>query len=43
MLAILLGLHLAACAETPGHKAAIDEMERKHVVYMETMAGTGGK
>ena len=43
LLAILLGLQLAACAETPEHKAAIEEMERRHVVVVETMSGTGGK
>jgi hypothetical protein len=43
LLAILLGLQLAACAETPEHKAAIEEMERRHVIVVETMSGTGGK
>ncbi len=43
LLAILLGLQLTACAETPEHKAAIEEMERRHVVVVETMSGTGGK
>ena len=43
LLAILLGLQLAACAETPEHKAAIEEMDRRHVVVVETMSGTGGK
>ena len=42
LAAILFFLQLAACAETPEHKAAIEEMERKHTLYMETMAGTGG-
>ena len=43
LLAILLGLQIAACAETPEHKAAIEEMERRHVIVLETMSGTGGK
>jgi hypothetical protein len=43
LLAILLGLQLAACTETPEHKAAIEEMDRRHVVVVETMSGTGGK
>ncbi len=43
LVAILLGLQIAACAETPEHKAAIEEMERRHVVVVETMSGTGGK
>jgi hypothetical protein len=42
LLAILLGLQLAACAETPEHKAWLDEMERRHTVVVETMSGTGG-
>ena len=42
LLAILLFLQLAACTETSEHKAAIEEMERRHTLYMETMAGTGG-
>jgi flagellar biosynthesis GTPase FlhF len=42
-VAILLGLQIAACAETPEHKAAIEEMERRHVIVVETMSGTGGK
>jgi hypothetical protein len=43
LLAILLGLQIAACTETPEHKAAIEEMDRRHVVVVETMSGTGGK
>jgi hypothetical protein len=43
LLAILLGLQIVACAETPEHKAAIEEMDRRHVVVVETMSGTGGK
>jgi flagellar biosynthesis GTPase FlhF len=43
LLAILLGIQLAACTETPEHKAAIGEMERRHVIVVETMSGTGGK
>ena len=43
LLAILLGFQLAACAETPEHKAAIEEMDRRHEVVVETMSGTGGK
>ncbi len=44
LLVILLGAQLvAACAETPEHKAAIEEMERRHVIVVETMSGTGGK
>ncbi len=42
LLAILLLLQLAACAETPEHKAAIEDMDRKHTLYMETMGGSGG-
>ena len=43
LLAILIGLQITACAETPEHKAAIEEMERRHVIVVETMSGTGGK
>ncbi len=43
LLAILLGLQLAACAETPEHKAAIEEMDRRHERVVETMSGSGGK
>jgi hypothetical protein len=39
LLAILLGLQLAACAETPEHKAAIEEMQRKQILVIETSAG----
>ena len=39
LLAILLFLQLAACAETPDHKAAIEELERKQVLVMETSTG----
>ena len=42
-LAILFGLQLAGCTETPEHKAAIKEMDRRHEVVVETMSGTGGK
>ena len=42
LLAILLGLQLAACAETPEQKAWLEEMERRHTVVVETMSGTGG-
>ena len=42
LLAILLGLQFAACAEPPEHKAAIEEMDRSHVLVMETMGGSGG-
>lgn len=41
-LAILLGLQLAACAQDAGHKAWIDEMDRRHAVVVETMGGSGG-
>jgi len=43
LLAILLGLQLAACVETPEHKAAIEEMDRRHERVVETMSGSGGK
>ena len=43
LLAILLGLQLAACTETPQHKAAIEEMDRRHEQVIETMSGSGGK
>ena len=42
LLAILLGLQLAACAETPEHKAWLEEMGRRHTVVVETMSGSGG-
>ncbi len=42
-LALLLALQLAACSESPEHKAAIDEMDRRHAWMIETMSGTGGK
>ena len=43
LLAILLGLQITACAETPAHKAAIEEMDRRHERVVETMSGSGGK
>ena len=43
LLALLLGVQLAACTETPEHKAAIDEMDRRHEWVVETMSGSGGK
>jgi hypothetical protein len=39
LLAILLFLQLAACAETPERKAAIEEMERRQILVMETSTG----
>ena len=42
-LAILLSLQIAACAETAEHKAAIEEMDRRHERVVETMSGSGGK
>lgn len=42
-LTILLGLQIAACNETPEHKAAIREMDKRHDWVVETMSGTGGK
>jgi hypothetical protein len=42
LLAVFLSVQLAACQETPEHKAAIDEMDRRHATVVETMSGTGG-
>jgi hypothetical protein len=42
-LAMLILLDLSACAESAEHKAAIEEMDRRHTVMIETMSGTGGK
>ena len=42
-LALLLCLQLAACKETPEHKAAIEDMDRRHDWVVETMSGSGGK
>ena len=43
-LVLLLGLQLlAACSESAEHKAAIEEMDRRHAWMIETMSGTGGK
>lgn len=40
-LAILV-LELCACSTDPNKKAAIEEMERRHVITVETMSGSGG-
>lgn len=40
---ILAGLQLAACTQDAGHKAWLDDMDRRHAVVVETMSGTGGK
>jgi hypothetical protein len=42
-LLILTGLQLAACAQDAGHKAWLDDRDRRHAVVVETMSGTGGK
>jgi hypothetical protein len=38
----LLILQLAACNDDPRHKAAIDEMERRHAEQIERLGGSGG-
>ena len=38
----LLVLQLAACTENPQHKAAIDEMDRRHAEQIERLGGSGG-
>jgi hypothetical protein len=39
---MLIGLQLAACAETPEHKAWLEQMDRRHDRVVETMSGSGG-
>ncbi len=41
MLAILI-LELCACSTDPRKQAAIDEMDRRHTIWVETMGGGGG-
>ena len=41
VLAILF-LELCACSIDPGKQAAIDEMERRHTIMVESMGGVGG-
>ncbi|WIM10105.1 hypothetical protein [Enhydrobacter sp.] len=41
MIAILI-LDLCACSTDPGKQAAIDEMQRRHTIWAETMGGGGG-
>jgi len=43
LLAVFLAAQLIACTETPEHKAAIEEMDRRHAWMIETMSGTGGR
>lgn len=40
-LAILI-IELCACSTDPNKHAAIDEMERRHAITIETMSGSGG-
>ena len=40
-LAILV-LELCACSTDPKKQAAIEEMERRHTIVVETMSGSGG-
>lgn len=40
-LAILV-LELCACSTNPNKQAAIEEMERRHTITVETMSGSGG-
>lgn len=40
-LAILI-VELCACSSNPNKQAAIDEMDRRHTVTIETMGGSGG-
>jgi hypothetical protein len=42
-LALLIVLDLCACSQSAEHKAAIEEMDRRHAWMIETMSGTGGK
>ena len=39
---LLLGLALAGCANSPGNKSAIDDMERRHEEQMIRMGGGAG-
>jgi hypothetical protein len=39
---VLLALQLCACTVDPGKKAAIDQMEQRHAVMVETGGGGGG-
>ncbi len=39
---VILILQLGACSTDPSKKADIDEMERRHAEWMETMGGGGG-
>ncbi len=38
----LLVLQLAACNEDPQHKAAVDEMDRRHTEQLERLGAGGG-
>lgn len=39
---MVLTLHLCACSDGPNKKAAIDQLEQRHAVEVETMGGGGG-
>jgi hypothetical protein len=43
LFAAFLMVQLVACTETPEHKAAVEEMDRRHAWMIETMSGTGGR
>ena len=38
----ILMLELCACSTDPGKQAAIDEMERRHTITVESTGGGGG-
>jgi len=38
----ILILELCACSTDPGKQAAIEEMEHRHALYVETTGGGGG-
>jgi hypothetical protein len=39
---VVLVLQLSACNADPQHKAAIDDMERRHIEQIERLGGSGG-
>jgi hypothetical protein len=39
---MVLTLHLCACSDDPDRRTAIDQMEQRHAVEVETMGGGDG-
>ncbi len=38
----ILVMQLSACTDDPRHKAAIEEMDRRHAEDIERLGGSGG-